>query len=56
MQFTDRYDFAQDYIEHGYKELTIPASAQGKFSLEKNALHIWPRESFMLIALPNEME
>jgi kynurenine 3-monooxygenase len=53
MQFTDRYDFAQDYIEHGYKELNIPANAGGKFPLEKNALHIWPRESFMLIALPN---
>ena len=53
MQFTDRYDFAQDYIEHGYKELTIPAGSHGKFNLEKNALHIWPRESFMLIALPN---
>ena len=53
MQFTDRYNFAQDYIEHGYKEFHIPAGDCGKHNLEKNALHIWPRESFMLIALPN---
>jgi kynurenine 3-monooxygenase len=53
MQFTDRYDFSQDFIEHGYKELQIPAGKNGTFKLEKNALHIWPRESYMLIALPN---
>jgi kynurenine 3-monooxygenase len=50
---SDRFDYSQTYIEHGYKELTIPADATGKFKMEKNALHIWPRESFMLIALPN---
>jgi kynurenine 3-monooxygenase len=50
---SDRFDYSQTYIEHGYKELTIPATADGKFQMEKNALHIWPRESFMLIALPN---
>ena len=54
MQFTDRFNFSQDYIEHGYKELQIPAGSNGSFQLEKNALHIWPRESFMLIALPNK--
>lgn len=53
LQFTDRFDFCQDYIDHGYKELTIPAGAHHHFQLEKNALHIWPRESFMMIALPN---
>jgi kynurenine 3-monooxygenase len=53
MQFTDRFDFSQDFIDHGYKELQIPAGDAGTFKLEKNALHIWPRESFMLIALPN---
>ncbi|MFM9840476.1 MAG: FAD-dependent oxidoreductase [Cyclobacteriaceae bacterium] len=53
MQLTDRFDFSQDYIEHGYKEFHIPPSAAGSFQMEKNALHIWPRESFMLIALPN---
>ncbi len=50
---TDRFDFSQEYIAHGYKELHIPAGSDGIFQLEKNALHIWPRESYMLIALPN---
>ena len=54
LQFTDRFDYSQDYIDHGYKELHIPAGAEGSFQLEKNALHIWPRESFMMIALPNQ--
>lgn len=53
MQFTDRFDFSQDFIDHGYKELHIPPGANSTFKLEKNALHIWPRESFMMIALPN---
>jgi kynurenine 3-monooxygenase len=53
MQITDRFDYAQNYIEHGYKELRITPGARGAFKLEKNALHIWPRESFMMIALPN---
>lgn len=51
LQYTDQFDFSQHYIEHGYKELHIPP-AYGSH-LEKNALHIWPRESFMMIALPN---
>jgi kynurenine 3-monooxygenase len=53
LQVTERFDYSQDYIAHGYKELHIPAGANGNFQLEKNSLHIWPRESFMLIALPN---
>ena len=53
LQFTDRFSFSQHYIEHGYKELHIPAGAGNKFNMEKNSLHIWPRESFMMIALPN---
>lgn len=54
MQRTDRFNFSQHYIEHGYKELTIPPGAGGSFGLEKHALHIWPRGNFMLIALPNK--
>jgi kynurenine 3-monooxygenase len=50
---TDRLNYSQQYLEHGYKELVIPANAEGKWQLEPNALHIWPRKSFMLIALPN---
>lgn len=53
MQKTDRFSYSQQYIEHGYKELTIPAGPEGAFQMEKNALHIWPRGSYMLIALPN---
>lgn len=53
MQITDRFNYSQHYLEHGYKELHIPTGAGGSFLLEKNALHIWPRESFMMIALPN---
>ncbi len=52
-QFTDRFDYEQDYIDHGYKELHIPPGVGNSFQLEKNYLHIWPRESFMMIALPN---
>jgi kynurenine 3-monooxygenase len=53
MMFTERFEYSQTYIEHGYKEFRIPPGEKGQFMLEKNALHIWPRESFMLIALPN---
>jgi kynurenine 3-monooxygenase len=53
MQTKGRFDYSQTYLEHGYKELCIPSNTKGEFQLEKNALHIWPRESFMLIALPN---
>jgi kynurenine 3-monooxygenase len=44
---------SEELLDHGYKELTIPASADGEFELEPGALHIWPRGGFMLIALPN---
>jgi len=50
---TDRFNFSQDYLDYGYKELTIPATAHGKHLLAPHALHIWPRGSYMLIALPN---
>ncbi len=49
----DRFEYQQHYIDCGYKELTIPAGADGQFLMEKNALHIWPRGNYMLIALPN---
>ncbi|HMT08739.1 MAG TPA: NAD(P)/FAD-dependent oxidoreductase [Pyrinomonadaceae bacterium] len=41
------------FLDHGYKELHIPPARNGGFLLEKNALHIWPRHQFMMIALPN---
>jgi kynurenine 3-monooxygenase len=49
----DRFQYQQYYIDFGYKELNIPAGPNGEFMMEKNALHIWPRGNYMLIALPN---
>jgi kynurenine 3-monooxygenase len=49
----NKFDYQQYYIDCGYKELSIPAGPNGQFLLEKNALHIWPRKAYMLIALPN---
>ncbi|MFT4009197.1 MAG: NAD(P)/FAD-dependent oxidoreductase [Nocardioidaceae bacterium] len=58
--FTTGFTFSQDYLEHGYKELTIPPRAgdngghnDGDFALDPDALHIWPRGGSMMIALPN---
>ena len=53
MMMTDRFNYSQTYLPHGYKELSIPAAEGGGFRIEKNALHIWPRGGYMLIALPN---
>lgn len=53
MQKTPQFNFSQTYEDYGYKELTIPAGPNGTWAIEKNALHIWPRKSFMMIALPN---
>ncbi len=49
----ERFQYQQYFIDYGYKELTIPAGENGNFNIEKNALHIWPRGNYMLIALPN---
>jgi kynurenine 3-monooxygenase len=48
-----RFNFSQQYLDYGYKELTIAAATDGAHRIEPHALHIWPRGSFMLIALPN---
>lgn len=48
------FSASQEQLGHGYKELTIPAGPGGRFQMEKHALHIWPRGTYMLIALPNE--
>lgn len=47
------FSFSQEYLTHGYKELTILPKENGDYRIHKNALHIWPRGSFMVIALPN---
>jgi len=49
----ERFNYSQTFLDWGYKELTIPAGENGTFQIEKNALHIWPRHDYMLIALPN---
>ncbi|MES2850263.1 MAG: FAD-dependent monooxygenase, partial [Bacteroidota bacterium] len=49
----DKFQYQQYYIDFGYKELNIPAGSNGEFLMGKNALHIWPRGNYMLIALPN---
>ncbi|HXQ02932.1 MAG TPA: NAD(P)/FAD-dependent oxidoreductase [Candidatus Udaeobacter sp.] len=49
----DNFQYDESYLAHGYKELTIPPAPDGSWLIEKNALHIWPRKSFMMIALPN---
>lgn len=47
------FSFSQDYLTHGYKELCILPNKDGSYKTYKNALHIWPRGDFMVIALPN---
>jgi len=49
----NRFNFSQQYLDYGYKELTIPGGPEGEHLVERNALHIWPRGNYMLIALPN---
>ena len=58
-----RFDYSQDFLDHGYKELSIPPTSEfqgelpgtreGEFLIAKHALHIWARRQFMMIALPN---
>src|SRR2546430_4761417 len=49
----DNFQYDESYLAHGYKGLTIPPGPDGSWQMEKEALHIWPRKSFMMIALPN---
>jgi kynurenine 3-monooxygenase len=49
----ENFNYDESYLAHGYKELTIPPGPDGSWQMEKEALHIWPRKSFMMIALPN---
>jgi len=52
-QQVEGFRSVSEFLEHSYKELHIPPGEGGSFLLEKNALHIWPRHQFMMIALPN---
>ena len=53
MRALPRFSYSQSFLDYGYKELHIPPTADGKHALDPNALHIWPRGQFMMIALPN---
>ncbi len=47
------FNYSQDFLGHGYKELSIHPGHGATWQIEKEALHIWPRGEFMVIALPN---
>lgn len=53
MQKQKRFDYSQAYSPQGYKEIILPASKNGEWQLPKNALHIWPRDRFLLLGFPN---
>ncbi len=53
MQRRSRFDYSQDFIDVGYKELSIAPNDDGSHKLDKHSFHIWPRGKFMLIAMPN---
>ncbi|MBK6610241.1 MAG: FAD-dependent monooxygenase [Sphingobacteriales bacterium] len=53
LQKLDQFNYSQTYIPDGYREILLPANPDGSYPLAKETLHIWPRERFMLIALPN---
>ncbi|MEW6283128.1 MAG: FAD-dependent monooxygenase, partial [Candidatus Eremiobacterota bacterium] len=48
-----RVDYSQSFLDYGFKELTIPAAPGGAYRMESGGLHIWPRQNFLLIALPD---
>ena len=54
LQKVKGFNFSQQYIKDGYRELLLPANEDGSYKLDKNTLHIWPRGKFMLIGLANE--
>ena len=53
MQRQSMFNYSQEFLSLGYKELHIPANADGSHKIDKNSLHIWPRGNFMLMALAN---
>jgi kynurenine 3-monooxygenase len=53
MQRQSMFNYSQEFLNIGYKELNIPANSDGSHKLDKNSFHIWPRGEYMLIALPN---
>lgn len=52
LQMREGFDYQQDYLTYGYRELSLPP-VDGDYALDPKSLHIWPRGSSMMIALPN---
>lgn len=53
MQRQNMFNYSQEFLPIGYKELNIPPSEKSEYVIDKNSLHIWPRGNYMLSALPN---
>ena len=53
LQRFHRVSYAQEFLDQGYKELNVPASATAEWVSEKNVLHMWPRGRYMLLGFPN---
>lgn len=53
MQMAPRFDYRQEYLDQGYRELRLPAAGNGDWRIEGHAIHVWPRGRFMLIGFPN---
>ncbi len=53
-QKINRFNYSQNFVADGYREILLPANADGSYKMDKNALHIWPRGRFMLMAMANE--
>lgn len=54
MLMLNRFNYQQEYIPYGYKEITFPANEDGSPRMRQDALHIWPRKNFMLMGLANK--
>ena len=48
------FNYNQEYVDHGYIELSIPATIENEYAMPPNYIHIWPKQEFLLLALPNE--
>lgn len=53
MQMVPRFDYQQEYLDQGYRELRLPAAGYGSWQIEGHAIHVWPRGRYMLIGFPN---
>ncbi len=53
MQMVPRFDYRQEFLDQGYRELRLPAAPDGAWRIDGNAIHVWPRGRYMLIGFPN---